>query len=369
MARILVIDDDLDLLQMTRLMLQRGGHEVIVTADGADGIAKAQQLHPDMAIIDVMMPQMNGYQVVRRLREDPATADIVALILTARAQPVDRDAAMAAQADDYMAKPVAPAELLKKVSELLSRGAKAALPSKVVVALFSLRGGAGVTTLAVNLGMAFQQASRRTCVVDLSTRSGHVAMHLRLQAKAGWADLLSRANVLTPDMVDKVLLKHEKSGLKLLASPFLPPTQPIGPEALDKVIGVLKPMFDSLLLDVSGSIDGVTRLAFNAADYIMTVMTPEVASLQTTAATLRTFGALNVPDARVVLVVNQVMPRPGLSAQAIEKALSRQVKASIPYDEGQMQAMGQGTPILQSNPDAPLATAVKQLVELFAQQR
>ncbi len=70
---------------MTRHMLQRGGHEVIVTADGLDGIAKAQQLRPDMAIIDVMMPQMNGYQVVCDLREDPATADMVLLILTAPA--------------------------------------------------------------------------------------------------------------------------------------------------------------------------------------------------------------------------------------------------------------------------------------------
>ena len=71
MARILVIDDDLDLLEMTRMMLQRGGHEAILTGDGMDGIAKAQQLHPDLAIVDVMMPGMNGYQVVRKLREGP----------------------------------------------------------------------------------------------------------------------------------------------------------------------------------------------------------------------------------------------------------------------------------------------------------
>src|SRR5512143_3363775 len=108
MANILVIDDDLDLQQMLRLMLQRGGHKVITTGDGPDGLAKAKQLKPDMAIVDVMMPGMNGYQVVRKMREEPATADMVILVLTARAQPVDREAALAARADDYMPKPVAP---------------------------------------------------------------------------------------------------------------------------------------------------------------------------------------------------------------------------------------------------------------------
>src|SRR5512139_805895 len=123
MATILVIDDDLDLQQMLRLMLQRGGHKVVTTGDGPDGLNKARALKPDMAIVDVMMPGMNGYQVVRKLREEPDLDRLAILILTARAQSVDREAAIAAQADDYMPKPFAPNELLAKVSELLANRA------------------------------------------------------------------------------------------------------------------------------------------------------------------------------------------------------------------------------------------------------
>jgi CheY-like chemotaxis protein len=86
---------------------------VTTTADGADGLTKARELQPDLAIVDVMMPGMHGYQVCRALRDDPATANIVVLILTARAQPVDREAALAARADDYMSKPVSPTELIR----------------------------------------------------------------------------------------------------------------------------------------------------------------------------------------------------------------------------------------------------------------
>ncbi len=368
MARILVIDDDIDLLHMTRLMLQRGGHEVIVTADGADGIAKAQQLRPDMAIVDVMMPGMNGYQVVRRLREDPATANIVALILTARAQPVDRDTALAARADDYMAKPVAPAELLKKVNELLSKRSQAIMPAKLVLTAFSLRGGVGVTTLTVNLGLMFQQANRRVCVVDLCTRSGHVAAQFRLQAKTSWLDLLPQINVLGPEALEKVLLKHA-SGLRVLAAPFLPPTQPIDGESLSKLLTLVKSLFDTVLIDSSGTMDITARVALGLADYVLAIMTPEVTSLQTMAAMVRLFTTMGMADDKVILISNQVTPRPGLAAQAIEKALGRPVRLSIPYDETQTVALGQGTPLAQSNPDAPLAMAAKQTMDLFAQKR
>jgi DNA-binding response OmpR family regulator len=368
MARILVIDDDIDLLQMTRLMLQRGGHEVIVTVDGADGITKCQQMRPDMAIVDVMMPGINGYQVVRRLREDPATANIVTLILTARAQPVDRDAAMAARADDYMAKPVAPAELLKKVNELLSKHSQAVMPAKLVIAVFSLRGGAGATTLAVNLGMAFQQAGRRVCIVDLSTRSGHVAMQFRLQSKTSWVDLLPQMNVLGAEHVEKVLLKHE-SGLSVMPSPFLPPVQPIDGEALAKLLALLKSLFDAVVIDSSGTFDIIARTALGTSDFVMALMTPELASLQTALAMVRMFNTMSLPDDKIILVSNQVTPRAGLPVQSIEKALGKPIKVTVPYEEAQATALGQGTPLIQSNPDAPLPAAIKQAMGLFAQRR
>lgn len=181
MATILVIDDDLDLQQMLRLMLQRGGYKVVTTGDGPDGLTKAKQLKPDMAIVDVMMPGMNGYQVVRKMREDPEIARMAILILTARAQPVDREAAIAAQADDYMPKPFAPNELLAKVNELMANRSAAQGPAKRTVTLLSLRGGVGVTSIAVNLALASQTKGFSTCLVDLKTGPGHVALRPALE--------------------------------------------------------------------------------------------------------------------------------------------------------------------------------------------
>lgn len=367
MARILVIDDDLDLLQMMKLMLQRGGHEPILTADGADGIAKAQQLLPDLAIVDVMMPGMNGYQVARKLREDPTTAGILILILTARAQPVDREAAMAAHADEYMAKPVAPAELLRKINELLNRRGQTALPTNLVVSVLSLRGGVGTTTIAVNLALTLQQAGRQVCLVDLCEKSGHAATLIRLKAQVTWAEALAQINSLSPESLDQILLRHD-SGLRLLPSPFLPPTQPPAGEAVAHLLGLLKLSFDTTVVDL-GALDDAGRAALSASDLVATVLAPEVASLQTMAATLRTVKAANVPDEKIVLVLNNVAPRPGLSAAAIEKALGRTLRANLPYDEAQTQALGQGTPLVVSHPDSPFAAGVRQLVQALTTPR
>jgi pilus assembly protein CpaE len=367
MARILVIDDDLDLLEMTRMMLQRGGHEAILTGDGMDGIVKAQQLHPELAIVDVMMPGMNGYQVVRKLREDPATSDITILVLTARAQPVDRDAALAAHADGYMAKPVSPAELLQTISELLRKRSQASLPNNIVLTVFSLRGGVGKTTIAVNLALTLQQAGREVCLVDFSERSGHAAMQMRLQAKTSWAEALAQINSLTPDTLDPLLLRHE-SGLRLLPSPFLPSPQSPPGEAVARLLGLLKFKFGITVVDL-GTWDDTGRAVISSSDLLLVVLTPEVASLQTTAATLRIIKAMNVPDEKLPLVLNCVAPKAGLSASAIEKALGRPLTIGLPYDELQMPALGQGAPLALSQPAAPLAAGVRQLIQALSSKQ
>jgi pilus assembly protein CpaE len=359
MANVLVIDDDLDLLNMLRLMLERGGHTVTTTADGADGLVKAHDLKPDVAIIDVMMPGMHGYQVCRKLREDPVTANIAVLILTARAQPVDREAALAAQADDYMPKPVSPNELLSKVSELINRKQAADEPKQFVVTLMSLRGGVGVSSIAVNLALTVRQSGAETCLVDLSPSSGHVALQMRLSPKITWAEWLRTPADLNPQAIDKYLLTHD-SGLRVLAAPFVPaPELNVPPEPFLKLLGLLRDRFQRVIIDAPPVLNGAARAALQIADEIWLVLAPEVASLQSTVATLRALTALNVGDDKVALVSNQVSPRPGLTQQAIEKALNRPLAVSLPYDEAQPAAFGQGAPLMIGQPDSPLASAIR----------
>jgi len=358
MATILVIDDDLDLQQMLRLMLQRGGHKVVTTGDGPDGLAKAKMVKPDMAIVDVMMPGMNGYQVVRKMREDPDIAKMAILILTARAQPVDREAAISAQADDYMPKPFAPNELLTKVNELLANRSAAQGPAKRVVTLLSLRGGVGVTSVAVNLALASQAKGHATCLVDLKPGPGHVALQLRLNVKTTWIDWANSGDT-APENIQRALLLHE-SGLMVFAAPIVPMNFP-APDRVSTLLGILRDKFARVIIDAPSLWTGITAAAVMASDTAWVIISPEVGSLQSTVGLLRAMKAAKVPDERIELIANQVMTKPGLALPAIEKALGHGFIGKLPYDEAQSGAIGAGAPLMIGQADSPLAAAIKAL--------
>ncbi|MBN1200585.1 MAG: response regulator [Anaerolineae bacterium] len=122
MSRILLIDDDVNLLQMVKLMLKRVGHEIETTNKGEEGLRMATEMKPDLAIIDVMMPGLSGYDVVRSLRENPITAHIPIVILTARSQPMDKQMALEAGANAFLSKPVTAQELTSRVEAVLRAG-------------------------------------------------------------------------------------------------------------------------------------------------------------------------------------------------------------------------------------------------------
>ena len=311
MANILVIDDEADLLEMMRLVLeQRGGHQTVLSAEGPDGLAQALADPPDLAIIDVMMPGITGYDICRQMRANPATASVPILILTARAQPMDRDAAMDAGADDYMTKPVMMVELLERVDALLAGRSEQPSTFAGMFVLMSLRGGVGVTTLAVNLAAMLAQAGDgAVCLVDLCSSSGHVALQLGLRPDPNWSDFVGIADVNVPDTetIAAHLLQHS-SGLQVLASPFVPVVgRGLSQKAVQAVFGILQQQFEIVVVDVPAVLDEVTMEVLEAASAVGLVVTVESPAIQTTIGTLR---ALQQWSARFHIVLNQIAPGP-----------------------------------------------------------
>jgi pilus assembly protein CpaE len=307
-----------------------------------------------------MMPGMNGYQVVRKMREELELSSMVILILTARAQSVDREAAIAAQADDYMPKPFAPHELLAKVNELMANRGTTQSPVKRTVGVFSLRGGVGATSVAVNLALAFQAKNLPTCLIDLKLGPGHVALQLRLNAKTTWVDW-ANGKEATNDSILKALTRHD-SGLDVMAAPIVPAVNLPPLDRITTMINALQGKFVRVVIDLPGAWGPVAQAAVGSVDTIWLVLAPEVGSLQSAMGTLRALKTAKVPDDKVELIANQNMPRPGLALSAIEKALGHSFKGKLPYDENQNIALGQGSPLLLSQPDSPLAAAIRALV-------
>ena len=120
-VRILLVDDEPPIQTLLSYPLQKDGYEVITAADGRQALERFEEITPDLVVLDVMMPKMDGLEVARRLKADPATASIPILLLSAKAQEVDVRAGSATGADDYLTKPFDPLDLLERVEALIAK--------------------------------------------------------------------------------------------------------------------------------------------------------------------------------------------------------------------------------------------------------
>ncbi|HET7145023.1 MAG TPA: response regulator [Anaerolineales bacterium] len=224
--KILIVDDDVDTLRLVGLMLQRQGYEIIAASNGSQGLAKALEERPGLILLDVMMPDMDGYEVTRRLRKNPATANIPILMFTAKTQLDDKVTGFEVGADDYLTKPTHPTELQAHVKALLARniqkdGSEVVTSSAeqhgYVIGVLSARGGLGVTSLVSNLAACLYTRSQSDVILaELTPGRGTLGMDLGAPNQKGLTEILQGSVVeVTREKVESSLVPHN-SGVKLL---------------------------------------------------------------------------------------------------------------------------------------------------------
>jgi two-component system, OmpR family, alkaline phosphatase synthesis response regulator PhoP len=119
--KILIIEDDPAISRLVDYTLRHQGYEVITATNGLEGIRKAHEETPDLIILDVMLPGMDGFEICHQLRSKPDTAQLLILMFSAKAQEIDKNTGLKVGADDYLPKPAAPAEIVSRVAKLLAR--------------------------------------------------------------------------------------------------------------------------------------------------------------------------------------------------------------------------------------------------------
>ena len=120
MKKILIVDDEEKVRRLIEVTLSIGDFEILHASSGEEGLSKARKCIPDIILLDVMMPGLDGVEVCRLLKKDPATEHIYIIMLTAKGQKSDEEKGFALGADDYFVKPFSPMELMEKIDEVLS---------------------------------------------------------------------------------------------------------------------------------------------------------------------------------------------------------------------------------------------------------
>lgn len=126
MSKILVVDDEPDVVELVRTILEAEGHDVVATTEGKRALGLMLADPPDLLVLDLMMPELDGFQVLKLMRMDKRTAGVPVVILSARSQAQDQIGGLQLQASAYVCKPFSPKDLLAEVRDLLGcRGAPA----------------------------------------------------------------------------------------------------------------------------------------------------------------------------------------------------------------------------------------------------
>jgi len=121
-GRILVVEDERDVAELLRYNLAKDGYDVVVAATGSDAVKQAHEVHPDVVLLDIMVPQLNGWEICRRLKQDAETRAIPVIMVTGRVEEGDKVLGFEVGADDYVTKPFSPRELLARIRAVARRG-------------------------------------------------------------------------------------------------------------------------------------------------------------------------------------------------------------------------------------------------------
>lgn len=376
MPKILIIDDDPIFQKMISHALLPMDFELIIANDGLQGLTKANAFNPDLVISDVVMPNMNGFETVKRLRRNNLFAHIPILMLTAQSDLDEKLAGFEAGADDYMTKPFAPAELVARVNTLLRKAEAYKTTTSVqpqknsyIIAIHSLRGGSGCSSLAVNSSMGLVGLwNKQTILLDMVLTTGQVALMLNNSLKRTWADLTSlKPQEIDGNVISTLLGKHE-SGLHFIAAPTFPPeSELLTIEHFDASLQVLKTQYDYIVLDLPHDFREITFHTLDLADIIVLVTTADLASLRAAAATLETYRRLGYPQERIRLLLNNTFERSGLARKNVETALKHSVDQILPYDpDTVIQAINYGQPFIYYKPEAPISQLVENFVYMIS---
>jgi len=374
-ARILIVDDNPNALKLVGYALHREGFEITVAQNGPEALAKAEADPPDLVILDIMMPDMDGYEVCRRLRAMPQTARTPVIMLTAKGRAEDRVMGFQAGADDYVTKPVLPAELIARVHALLARArleAETAPPRAQVIGFLGVKGGVGTTTLAVNVALALREeiGERHSAILaDLHTWGGAVAHHLSLVSRASLATLLEKLpSQITPNLVEGCLASHASGVRVLIAAHDVEGAIPeMTPEHADAIVEQLKRMADYVLLDLGSGLCPATQAALKHCNYVVVTVEPDPVALTLAQAMLIRLASMDIYGGQIGFVlVNRSRSAATYTRSVIEELLQSPLIGVItPAPELFFHAAKAGVPIVTSQPDSLTATQFRDLARLL----
>ena len=368
--KVLIIDDDVDTLKLVGLMLERQGYEIAVASNGTIGLNKAAEVKPELILLDVMMPDLDGYEVTKRLRSDPALAHIPIIMFTAKTMVDDKVAGFEAGVDDYLTKPTHPAELTAHVKAVLQRSVQARSAPEAnaqIVAFLGTRSGIGTTTLALNSGIILHETGYDVIVAEVNPGRGSMGLELNLEASSGLSNLLSRSlKDIHLRSVESEMVEHN-SGIRLLLSSFHPRETELEQAVpqIEAVVNNLASMCDLLVLDLGAGMKPYIKPLLQVADRVILVVEPVYPSDTIGRALLQDLETSGIDASKIGLaLINRVATSLQIPWRQVEQDMGIELAGIVsPAPEQAHQAAQSGSPLVISYADNLIGDQLNKLAQ------
>ena len=364
MSRILFVDDDLGTLQLIELVLGRQGHQVFTASSGAGALRAMQDDLPDLVLLDLMMPVMDGYEVCRQVRADPRTAHVPIVVLSAKAQVESQVEAFRCGVDGYLVKPIRPSELIERIEAVLERAAPTPPPDApgTAIGILGSQGGVGTTMVAVNVAAALV-AEREVVLADF-VPDGAVSIHLGLETTRGVGALLSRHIESIDRAVVSAEMADHPSGLHVLGG-SVGTALSLDTYRAKAILTALPDIAEVTVVDLGCRFGPVVRAALPYCGAIALVVgSDRVALTQAQRILVALFRTGVAGESVLPVCVNRWGAAKELSESAVSAQLEHPLYAVVDCaSEEFYQAIQQGVPLVLGAPESSTSQVLKALAQ------
>ena len=375
--KILVVDDEIDTLRLVGLMLERQGYQIVAAENGEKALDIMHRENPNLILLDVMMPEIDGFEVARKIREDENYSDTPIIMFTAKSRLEDKITGLESGADVYLTKPTQPRELFAQIKVLLARSKKSLttpLPINkkrgFLVGIIAAKGGLGVSTTAINLGITiYRYTNQNSLVTDFNPGRGDISWDLGYTAQTGLSKLLDLPfSHITPEMIANQLVIHN-SGVKLLLSSQSPKEagQIFEVENIKEIASKLPQVAQWIVMDLGSNLFPATQTLARLCDSLLVVLSPSPGTINQTRALLGDLVSIGVEENRILpVLINKVPASHQLNIHQTENQLGYKISSILtPTSELAYQASLTNQPMVLQQANSEIAQQFYKLTKII----